>query len=87
MSNNNKVFYETLFKQNSSKTNIKKQVFLSSLDIKTSTNQQSNIWENEIWETDLFDSIRSMKNKTDCINKRILQNFLGWAKNSYNWKY
>ena len=48
MSNNNKVFYETLFKQNSSKTNIKKQVFLSSLDIKTSTNQQSNIWENEI---------------------------------------
>ena len=61
MSNNNKVFYETLFKQNSSKTNIKKQVFLSSLDIKTSTNQQSNIWENEIWETDLFDSRKYKK--------------------------
>ena len=45
---NNKVFHETLFKQNFSKTNIKKQVFLSSVDIKTSTNQQSNIWENEI---------------------------------------
>ena len=45
---NNKVFHETLFKQNFSKTNIKKQVFLSSVDIKTSTNQQLNIWENEI---------------------------------------
>ena len=39
ISNNIKVFYETLFKQNSSKTNVGKQEFLDSLDTKTLTNQ------------------------------------------------
>ena len=87
ISNNIKVFYETFLKQNSSKINAEKQEFHKTLNSKTLTNQQPDLCKNEIWETDLFDSIRSMKNKTDCINKRILQNFLGWAKNSYNWKY
>ena len=56
------MFYETLFKQNSSKTNIKKQEFLSSLDIKTLINQQSDLCENKIREADLFDSMKSTKN-------------------------
>ena len=41
ISNNIKVFYETLFKQNFSKNNVKKQEFLNSLDTKTLANQQS----------------------------------------------
>ena len=56
------MFYETLFKQNSSKTNIKKQEFLNSLDIKTLINQQSDLCENKIREVDLFDSMKSTKN-------------------------
>ena len=56
------MFYETLFKQNSSKTNIKKQEFLNSLDIKTLINQQSDLCENKIREADLFDSMKSTKN-------------------------
>ena len=56
------MFYETLFKQNSSKTNIKKQEFLNSLDIKTLINQQSDLCEKKIREADLFDSMKSMKN-------------------------
>ena len=48
ISNNIKVFYETLFKQNFSKNNVKKQEFLNSLDTKTLTNQQSDLLENEI---------------------------------------
>ena len=48
ISNNIKVFYETLFKQNFSKNNVKKQEFLNSLDTKTLANQQSDLLENEI---------------------------------------
>ena len=40
--NNIKVFYETLIKQNSAKTNVEKQEFLNSLDTKTLTNQINN---------------------------------------------
>ena len=57
-----KVFYETLFKQNSSKTNFEKPEFLNSLDTKTVANQQSDLCTNEIRETDLFDSMKSTKN-------------------------
>ena len=39
-SNNLKVFYETLFKQNSSNASVGKQEFLNSLNTKTLTNQQ-----------------------------------------------
>ena len=56
------MFYETLFKQNSSKTNIKKQEFLNSLDIKTLINQQSDLCEYKIREADLFDSMKGTKN-------------------------
>ena len=48
--NNIKAFYETLFKQNSSKANVEKQEFLNSLDTKTLTNQQLDLCENEIRE-------------------------------------
>ena len=62
ISNTIKVFYETLFKKNSSKTNFEKPEFLNSLDTKTVANQQSDLCTNEIRETDLFDSMKSMKN-------------------------
>ena len=62
ISNTIKVFYETLFKQNSSKTNFEKPEFLNSLDTKTVANQQSDLCTNEIRETDLFDSMKSTKN-------------------------
>ena len=48
ISNNIKVFDETLFKLNSLKTNVKKQEFLNYLDTKTLTNQQSDLRKNEI---------------------------------------
>ena len=51
-----------LFKQNSSKTNVEKQEFLNSLDTKTLTNKQSDLCENEIRKTDLFVSMKSIKN-------------------------
>ena len=62
MSNNIKVFYETLFKRNFSEANVKKQEFHNSLDTKTFKNQLLDLCENEIRETDLFESMKSMKN-------------------------
>ena len=64
ISKNIKAFYETLFKQNLSKTNFEKQRFLNSLNTKTLTNEQCDLRENKIGETDLFDSMKSMKNNT-----------------------
>ena len=61
ISNKIKAFSETFFKQNSSKTNVKKQEFLT-LNTKTLPDQQSDLCENEIRETDLFDSMKSMEN-------------------------
>ena len=61
MSNNIKVFYETLFKRNFSKANVKKQEFHNSRDTKTFKNQLLDLCENEILETDLIDSMKSMK--------------------------
>lgn len=46
-SNNINVFYETLLKQNSSKTNVEKQEFPNDLNNKTLTNQQSDLYKNE----------------------------------------
>lgn len=43
--NNIKVFHETLFKPNSSKTNVRKQEFFNSLNIKILRNQQSDLWK------------------------------------------
>ena len=63
------MIYETLFKHNSSKTNAKKQEFLNSLDTKTLTNHQSDLCENEIRETDLFDSMK-IPNLFDFQNSR-----------------
>ena len=56
------MFYETRFKKNFSKTNVKIQEFLNSLNTKTLTNQQSDLCKNEIEETDSIDSIKSMEN-------------------------
>ena len=61
MSNNIKVFYEALFKRNFSKANVKKQEFHNSRDTKTFKNQLLDLCENEILETDLIDSMKSMK--------------------------
>ena len=60
-SKNIKTFYETLFKQNFSKTYVEKQRFLNSLSNKALTNEQYDLCENKINETDLFDSMKSMK--------------------------
>ena len=62
MPKNIKACYEKLFKQNSSKTNVENQRFLNSLSTKILTNEQYNLCENKISETDLFDSMESMKN-------------------------
>ena len=56
------MFYETRFKKNFSKTNVKIQEFLNSLNTKTLTNQQSDLCKNNIEETDSHDSIKSMEN-------------------------
>ena len=62
ISKNIKAFYKTLFKRNFSKNNFEKQRFLTSLSTKTLTNEQYDLCENKISETDLFDSMKSMKN-------------------------
>ena len=62
ISRNIKTFYETLFKRNFLKSNVKKQRFLNSLSTKASTNEQYDLSENKISETDLFNSTKSMKN-------------------------
>ena len=75
ISNNIKVFYETLFKQNSSKTTVERQEFLSSLDTETFTNQQSDLSENEIRENDLFDSVKSKNNNKTPGNDGLTNEF------------
>ena len=72
---NIKAFYETLFKGNFSKTNIEKQRFLYSLSNKTLANEQYSICENKISETDLFDSMKSMKNNKTPGNDGLTKEF------------
>ena len=62
ISKNIKAFYETFFKRNFSKSNVQIQRILSSLSTKTLTNEQYDLCENKMSETDLFDSMKSMKN-------------------------
>ena len=77
-----KTFYETLFKRNFSKTNVEKQRFLNSLGTKTLINEQYDLCENKISETDLFDSMKSMKNNktpgNDGLTKEFYETF--WDK-------
>ena len=75
ISKNIKAFYETLFKQNFSKTNVEKQRFLNSLSIKTLTNEQYDLCENKISETDLFNSMESMKNNKTPSNDGLAKQF------------
>ena len=63
MSSNTKVFHETLLKQSSLKSNVKKQKYLNFLDTKTFTNQQWDLYKNEIQGTNLSESMKSIKNK------------------------
>ena len=72
---NIKAFYETIFKENFSKTNIEKQRFLCSLSNKTLTNEQYSICENKISETDLFDSMKSIKNNKTPGNDGLTKEF------------
>ena len=47
--------------------------FLNSLSTKTFTNEQFNLCKNKIWETDLLDSIKTVKsNKTSGMNWKLL---------------
>ena len=52
ISKNIKAFYETLFKRSFPKTNVEKQRFFNSLSTKTLTNEQYDLLENKINETD-----------------------------------
>ena len=56
ISKNIKEFCDTLFKRD------EKQRFLNSLSTKTLANEQYDLCRNKISETDLFDSMKSMKN-------------------------
>ena len=58
ISKNIKKFYETLYKLNSSKTNVKKQKFRNTLNTKALTNQRSDLCKNEIREPGLFDPMK-----------------------------
>ena len=79
ISKNIKAFYETLFKWNLSKTNVEKQRLLNSLTTKALANQQYDLCENKISETDLFDSMKSMKNNkipsNDALTKEFYKTF------------
>ena len=79
ISKNIKAFYETLFKWNLSKTNVEKQQLLNSLTTKALANQQYDLCENKISETDLFDSMKSMKNNkipsNDALTKEFYKTF------------
>ena len=68
-------FYETLSKRNFSKTNVEKKQFLNSLSTKTLTNEQYDLCENKISETDLFDSMQSMKNNKTPGNDGLTKEF------------
>ena len=79
ISKNIKAFCETLFKWNLSKTNVKEQRLLNSLTTKALANQQYDLCENKISETDLFDSMKSMKNNkipsNDALTKEFYKTF------------
>ena len=91
MSSNTKVFHETLLKQSSLKSNVKKQKYLNFLDTKTFTNQQWDLYKIEIQGTNLLESMKNIKNKKNYwwwwINKRTLEKFLGSNKISTNENY
>ena len=79
---------ETLFKRSFSKTNVEKQRFLNSLSIKTLTNEQYDLCENKISETDLFDSMKNMKNnKTPGNNGLTKQFYKTYGKYKSNFLY
>ena len=75
ISKNIKAFYKTLFKRNFSKNNFEKQQFLTSLSTKTLTNEQYDLCENKISETDLFDFMKSMKNNKTPGNDGLTKEF------------
>ena len=70
-----KAFYETLFKRNLSKTNVKKQRLLNFLSTKTLTNEQYDLCENKISQTDLFDFMKSIKNNKTPGNNGLTKEF------------
>ena len=65
----------TLFKRSFSKTNVEKQRFLNSLSTKTLTNEQYDLCENKISETDLFDFMKSIKNNKTPGNNGLTKEF------------
>ena len=81
---NIKAFYETLFKQSFSKTNFEKQWFLNSLSTKTLTDEKYDLSRNKIRETDLFDSMKSMKNNKTAGNNGLTKEFMKLS--GMNWK-
>ena len=61
-------------KHSLNKTLVEKE-FLNSLDTKILLNQQADLWENEIRETDLFDSMKNMKNNKTPDHDRLTKEF------------
>ena len=79
-----KASYETLFKQNFSKTNVKKQRFFNSLSTKTLRKEQYDLCKNKISKTNLFDSMKSMKNIKTPNNDGLTKEFMKLS--GMNWK-
>ena len=90
ISNNIKTFYKTLFKRNFSKINVEKQQFLNFLNTKTLPNEQFYLCENKIRETELFNSMKSMKNNktpgNDGLTKEFYKAFQKLGENSSHGK-
>ena len=78
ISKNIKEFCDTLFKRD------EKQRFLNSLSTKTLTNEQYDLCENKISETDLFDSMKSMKNNKTLGTDELTKEF--YKTSGMNWK-
>ena len=60
---------------NETSQNVEKQRFLNSLSTKTLTNQEHNLCKNRINETDLFESMKSMKNNKNPSNDGLTKGF------------
>ena len=75
ISSNIKTFYETFLKRNFSKTKVEKQQYLNSLNFKIFSNEQYDLCQNKIGVTDLFASMKNMKNNKTPGNDGLTKEF------------
>ena len=75
ITNSIKTVYKTLFKQNVSKSDVGKQQFLNSLSYKTLANEQYDLCENKIHESELINSMNSLKKNKTPGNDGLMKEF------------